>query len=347
MTLVAFIGYDEPFGLSASAPHLRRLAEIIPGKLMFKYIPLEASGKDLYRMVEECVNQGASAISLPIKSEIVNSFLRLGGAKQWPDIEFMSATGALIENKYSNLHVFTDIATPKDLSLVRYNLMHMLKDAGMVFIVWQGDKLTETMTESLTNTLKEFPVTVRTYKVGDGISIDAASVDTAVDEISLQLPPPPSSSVVFHLINRLYSDDYTTKATAAGMFDFASSQVKHSSVMDEYLPVKVPIPARLYLNMQPLSGVPSSQAAAIGVPLDISEYYATPYYTGDFDAYLWAVTKGYTNGINDKQLRFDNHNVRVSYFIASISIAPGSFDYQVNEMRFNPRWWNPRADVVQ
>lgn len=130
------------------------------------------------------------------------------------------------------------------------------------------------------------------------------------------------------------------------MFDFPQNQVVHSSFLNEYYPVGISLPVRFEIGKIPVEGIPSEQAAAIGMPLNPQEYYALPYFLSYLDAYLWAATCGNTSGINDKQLRFDSNNVRIAYYLSNLSIPPNTFTVESGPFSLNPRWFNENARVV-
>lgn len=346
MPKIVFFGFDDPLGLSAVQPHLESMRRYVPSDLSFVFVPQDVTAEDLVSRVDAAIADGAAYVGLPEKSELVGAFLSVArpGAR-WPSVVFLAQFANLSTLNHPNVYVFNDIHTPMDPSLIRHNLTRLVKGTGTVYVMWQGDALTRQMVDVAIQALADYDVTVRLHEIGGEHTIDESRLAQAVDDVSLSLPPSPAQSVVFHLVNRLQADEYTTKAAGAGLFSLSHDRLVHSSFMNEYRPVNVPLPVRLSLDYQPLIGFPSSQAAAAGVPLDPQQYYAVPYAKSYFDAYVWAATQGYTDGVNDKQLRFDDRNTRICFFVADESIPANALSIAVRGIRFNPRWWDPDAPV--
>jgi hypothetical protein len=82
-------------------------------------------------------------------------------------------------------------------------------------------------------------------------------------------------------------------------------------------------------------------AASLGIPLEPGLYYSFPYLLTYLDSYLWAAMCGQTDGINDKQLKFDQVGARISYYLADSFFPVNSVDRRVG-----PRWFNPYRQVV-
>lgn len=348
---VVFIGHDNPLGLSPLIPYLENLSQDVPAtQLEFKIVPDDLTLPELETLVGQYVEAGFTHIGLPVNTFLIDDFLRGDGlvnrsvAERWPNTLFMVQYYGLGEIPYENVYGFGDVNTLVEPSLVEYNLTNFAQNAGMVYVIYQGmgDEVTEWEAEFARQTLENLGFHAQFYEVG----LNEDLLKEAVDDISMSLPPAPAQSAVIHIVNWFNAEEYTQAALNAGLFDFPEEQVIHSSFLDEYYPVNTTLPVRLHIGRIPLEGIPSQAAADIGIPINPAEYYSFPYLLSFLDAYLWAATCGDTYGINDKQLRFDKNNVRISYYLADLSIPPNSLSIDVGPLLFNPRWFNPDAEVV-
>lgn len=87
-------------------------------------------------------------------------------------------------------------------------------------------------------------------------------------------------------------------------------------------------------------------AASLGIHLEPGLYYSFPYLLTYLDSYLWAAMCGQTDGINDKQLKFDQVGTRISYYLTDSFFPANSVDRRVGPGYLNPRWFNPYRQVV-
>jgi hypothetical protein len=352
---IVFLGYDNPFGLADAIPYLKNLSEYIPSEaLNFELIPNDLSVEELEDIVTEYVDAGYNYIGLPANSALAQSFImgdNLDGPvdRRWPDVEFTLPYDIFIDRMYPNVHVFTDVNTILDESLVQYNLIDFTKNAGRVYVIYQGgnDPLTSWMADYAQSALDNLGVMADFYEVGSSTGgFNQNTLDKVAKDISLDLPPEPAKSAVIHIINRTFADEYTQRAIEAGIFDLAHQRVTHSSFLNEYFPINVTLPVPLQLGRLPLRGIPSSEATAIGLPLNPVEYYSLDFLFEPFDEYVWAATCGKTDGFNDKQLQFDQENVRIAYYLADTTVIPNLTDIEIGPLVFNPRWFDPSSQVV-
>lgn len=348
---IVFIGVDTSRGLPPLIPILKNLHQEVPSKeLAFELVSLNVTVNELETLVSEYIDAGFNYIGLPSAPAILENFLNGKGLngrpidKRWPDTQFMVEYYGYIDVGYPNVYSFVDVNTLDEESLIQYNLTEFAQNAGSIYVIYQGkgDKVSQDLAEIAELALADLGLGAEFFEVG----LSEEAISEVVNEISMNLPPPPAQSAIIHIVNWFDAEEYTHAALNTGLFDFPEDQVVHSSFLNEYYPVDTPLPVRLEIGKIPVRGVPSDEAAAIGLPLDPQEYYSLPYFLSYMDAYMWAATCGTTSGINDKQLRFDRDNVRIAYYLAHLHIPANTLVVETGPFSLNPRWFNEDARVV-
>lgn len=348
---IVFIGPDSPRGLTPMIPYLENLNKLYPSQeLTFDLVSVDLTVTELEALVADYVDAGYNYIGLPSLPDILENFLSGVGLndqlidQRWPQTQFMVEYYAYIDIGYANVHSFTDVNTLDAESLIKYNLVEFAKDAGSIYVVYQGegDKVSQDLAEIAELALAELGLNAEFFEVG----LSQTAIEEVVNEIDLNLPPSPAQSVIIHIVNWFNAEEYTQAALRAGLFDLPSDQVTHASFLNEYYPVDTPLPVDLQIGKVPVRGIPSEESTAIGLPADPADYYSFPYFISYLDAYLWAATCGKTNGINDKQLRFDRDNVRIAYYLTNLYVPANTLSVLVSPFALNPRWFDQDAQVV-
>ena len=360
---IAYIGVDSPLDLKPMIPYIERLAKQVPSEaLCFTLIPdvspetVDRAVRQLEQLITEYVQEGYNYIGLPSEPSLLRASVLGTGlndvpiSRRWPNITFMvQDPGISAINVPSNVYRFGDLDNLLDPSLVRYNLTRYIKDAGQAYIVFQGagDAVSTELTSIVLAALREMNVTTTAYEVGaPNGTFDESEIKQAVDSFLDTIPPKPHQSVIIHIVNWFDGEAYTQAALKAGLFSNFGGRVVHYSFANEYYPIDTPLPVQLELGRIPLEGIPSMEASSIGVPLEPADYYSFPYLLTYLDSYLWAATCGRTDGINDKQLKFDPEGTRISYYLADAFFPADSLSLRVGPSYFNPRWLNPYRPVV-
>lgn len=348
---IVYIGIDSPADLPPMIPYLQNLAQMYPVEaLKFEIISPDISLDQLNGLISRYVNQGYNYIGLPSDARLLDEFITSKGGRRWPNVNFMVQYYGIPYESAPNVHFFTDVNTLSDESLVQRNLTQFTQGAGGVYVLYQGkgEPVSTRLANEARTALDDLGVQAIFYEIGaPGNQIDESAIEKAAEDISLSLPPRPSHSTVIHIINWPNSEKYTQAALKAGIFDLNRDWVTHASFQNEYYPEKTPLPVPLELGTIPVRGVPSQEAANIGMPLDLPQYYSFPYFLSYLDSYMWASHCGQTEGINDKQLKFDRDQTRITYWLANLSVAANQLILSVGPLKFNPRWFNEDARVVQ
>ena len=362
---IVFIGLDDPLDLRPMVPYLQRLSEQVPAEALdFQFISevtpqnVDQRVMELEALVNQYVRAGYTHIGLPSEPTLLRPFiLGTGGRlnnipiqRRWPNTQFMVQDPGIVAVNYaSNVYRFGDINTLFDPSLISYNLRRYIQGAGEAYVVYQGagDAVSTELANTAIRALREMGITTSSYEVGGpNNTFNDAAIEDAVRAIREDLPPRPSQSVVIHIVNWLNAEEYTQSAIRGNLLSTFEDRVVHYAFGNEYYPVETALPVRLQIGRIPLEGIPSMEAASLGVPLEPADYYAFPYLLTYLDSYLWAATCGQTDGVNDKQLKFDTLGTRISYFLADVFFPPGSLSIQVGPRYMNPRWWSPSRPVV-
>lgn len=360
---IVYIGTDNPLDLSPMIPYIERLAQQVPAEaLTFNVIPETTTVDELESMVRDYVAQGYNYVGMPTKADLIEQFLTgnggsLGGipvTERWPNTLFMVQDYSLGDTDYDNVFDFTDINSLTDDSLMKYNLTRSTKNAGRVYVVYQGngEPITTNLANQAREDFREMGIQADFYEVGapwtgqvEG-NFDEVAMRNAANDISMSIPPHPADSTIIHIVRWFDAEKYTQEAIQAGLFSDFDNRVSHYSFQNEYYPIKTPLPVDLQIGRIPVIGVPSMEAHSIGVPLEPGAYYSFPYLLSYLDSYLWAANCGRTNGINDKQLKFDRTGTRISYFLADYYIPKGTLEIRSGPLYFNPRWFNEDRPVV-
>ena len=355
---IVFIGTDDPLDLSPMIPYIQRLARQIPSeRLIFRIVPETTTVDDLEAAVREYVQQGYTHIGIPTEADLIEGFLTGEGGslrgvsvdRRWPQTTFMVQDYGLPNTNYDNVYIFTDINSLAHDSLIKYNLTRFTTNPGRAYVVYQGagDSVSSNLVNVARRALGELGIQADFYEVGgpNGTFDDTALRD-AVNDISLSLPPRPAKSSIIHIVNWFDAEAYTQAAIRAGLFSTFDGGVVHSTFENEYYPIRTPLPVDLQIGRIPVLGIPSMNAASLGIPLDPGPYYSFPYLLTYLDSYLWAATCGRTAGINDKQLKFDRTGTRISYNLADYYIPANTLQIRVGPLYFNPRWFSESRSVV-
>lgn len=347
---IVYIGIDSPLDLPPMIPYLLRLAQIYPSDaIKFELISTDATLKELTDVITKYVQDGYNYIGLPSDARLIDEFFASGLARRWPKVEFMIQYYGQPMDSPTNVHFFTDVNTLSDPSLIQHNLTQFTEGAGEVYVIYQGagEPVSTRLAEEARQALETLGVQAIFYEIGAPMNqIDDILLKEAVDDISLSLPPRPSRSTVIHIINWNNAEVYTQAALRAGLFTIHPEILTHASFQNEYYPVDTTLPVPLQLGTIPLRGLPSEDAARIGMPLDPPQYYSFPYFLSYLDSYMWASHCGETDGINDKQLKFDRYRTRICYFLANLSIPANRLVVTAGPAKFNPRWFNENLRVV-
>lgn len=347
---IVYIGIDSPLDLPPMIPYLLRLAQIYPSDAInFELVSPDATLEELIDLISRFVEQGYNYVGLPSDARLIDEFFTSGLAQRWPDVQFMVQYYGVPQNSPQNVHFFTDVNTLSDPSLIQHNLTQFTQGAGEVHVIYQGagEPVSTRLAEEARQALDALGFQAIFYEIGAPMNqIDDVALKDAVNSISLSLPPRPSRSTVIHIINWNNAEAYTQAALRAGLFNLPSDLVTHASFQNEYYPVDTTLPVPLELGTIPLRGLPSEEAAQVGIPLEPSRYYSFPNLLSYLDSYMWASQCGQTDGINDKQLKFDKYRTRIAYFLANLSIPPNRLVVTAGPFKFNPRWFNEDARVV-
>lgn len=320
-----------------------------PQALEFDLISPEASLHELVDLISHYVDRGYTYIGLPSNARLMTEFFQSDLSQRWPEVNFMVQYYGVPGESLSNVHFFTDVNTLADESLVQHNLTQFTRGAGQVYVIYQGagEPVSTRLAQEARQALDDLGVQAIFYEIGaPGNQIDQQALKAAVDDISLSLPPRPSHSTVIHVINWNNAEVYTQAALKTGLFDLHRDWLTHASFQNEYYPVETTLPVKLELGTIPIRGVPSEEATEIGMPLDLPQYFSFPYLMSYLDSYMWASHCQETEGINDKQLRFDRDQTRITYFLANLTVQPNRLIITVGPLKLNPRWFNQDARVV-
>jgi len=347
---IVYLGYAGFQNLEPAIPLLENLSEFVPSaELSFELIPRDTSVEELNAVVQGYVDAGYNYIGLPDDPPLLRQFLN-SGLSTWPNTQFLIMYYEFIDRLYQNVHIFYDMNTLQEDSFIQHNLTYMIESAGMIYVIYEGadDPITLWQKDLAEKALADLGVTARFYEVGSSgqEKFSPENMERAVRDISMSLPPEPSNSAIIHIINWFDAEEYTQLALEKGLFDFPESRVSHSSFLSNYYPIQTSLPVTLYIGKIPVGGIPSAQSTAIGMPLAPSEYYKYTFILPYLDSYMWAATCGETFGINDKQLIFDDQNVRITYYLADFTIPPGELGPVIGPLLFNPRWFDQDAPVV-
>lgn len=354
---IVYIGTDDPLDLSPMIPYIERLAQQVPSDVLtFKVVPETITVDELESLVNDYIAEGYNYIGLPTKTELISQFLTGGVpvAQRWPDTLFMIQDYGIAHTDFDNVYTFADTNSLVDDSLIKYNLTRSTRNAGRVYIISQGngEPVSTDLTEQALNALAEMGIQAEVYEVGmpytDGPEgqFDETAMKNAANDISMSIPPRPANSTIIHIVHWFDAENYTRAAIEAGLFSDFDGRLSHYTFQNEYYPTNTPLPVDLQIGRIPVMGIPSMDAESIGIPLDPSSYYSFPYLLSYLDSYLWAATGGRTDGINDKQLKFDRTGTRISYFLADYYIPKGTLKIRSGPLYFNPRWFNEDRQVV-
>jgi hypothetical protein len=374
---IVFIGLDDPFYLPPIIPYIEKLHEKMVaendgsrGALDFVLFPVTTPETvnqhvhELEELVKNYYRRGYRYIGLPSQSTLLRPFLLGTGGdlnnipvdRRWPDVYFMIQDPIIAAADYpDNVYRFFDVNTLLDERLAQQTIDNFVNPPGRVYVIYEGagdaysTELANMMIASLLDMgmkTNAFVVGKRGSTINDNNYFDNETLDDAVDFIKETIPPPPARSVIIHIINPIFSEEYTQTGLAVGLFSDFNESAIHYSYAYGYWPEKTTIPVPLEFGKVPVIGIPSLEAASLGIPLKPSEYYSFPFLLTYLDAYLWAATCQKTDGINDKQLRFDETQTRISYYLANFQIPPNSIRIRMGPLYFNPRWFNPEAPVI-
>jgi len=362
---IVFIGLDEMFSLPPMIPYIQRLHEEVPSSALdFELFPittpqtLDQNVNALEKLVTKYYRQGYRYIGLPTQATLLRPFiLGTGGNldnipidRRWPDVYFMVQDLTITAAEYpNNVYRFFDINTLLDRRLLMKNIENFVHGTGRAYVIYQGggDASSTETTNAMLATLLDMGMTTNAFEIGlPDNQFDDSMLDEAVEFIQRTVPPPPAQSVIIHIVNPLLSEAYTQAGLDAGLFSSFGNRAVHYSYAFGYWPAETTIPVELLMGLIPVEGIPSMEAASIGIPLMPEEYYSFPYLLTFLDAYLWAATCQKTDGINDKQLKFDSTQTRISYYIANFKVDPNSIQIRMGPLYFNPRWFHPENPVV-
>lgn len=362
---ILFIGIDNPFYLPPMIPYIERLSQIIPSDALdFELIPVispefvDLEVDKLEKLVTQYYQRGYRYIGLPDQSTLIRPFLLgTGGSlnnipidRRWPDVNFMvqGPTIGAVDLMY-NVYRFYDINTLENRNLLRFNIDQFVKNTGRAYVIFQGagDAYSSVLTNIITEVALGMGLTTDIFEVGTPDNdFDMEALEEVVDFIKETAPPPPAQSVIIIAVNGLLSEKFTQAGIESGLFSDFNGRVVHYNYGFDYEPEDTLLPVPLYYGRIPVEGIPSLEAASIGIPINPEEYYEFPYLLTYLDAYLWAATCGRTDGINDKQLKFDKSGTRIAYYLADYHIPPNSLIMQLGPYYFNPRWFDSEASVV-
>jgi hypothetical protein len=358
---IAYIGTDSPLDLQPMIPYIRDLSLQVPSaELRFEIIPVskpdtivEISNR-VESLISKYVSQGFEYIGLPTDVNLLNIILTGEGGnipinQRWPNTFFMVQDYLPTGLYYSNVHTFTDINTLMNESLIKYNLTSTVKNSGQVYVIYQneGSDIGIELMEIARKALNELRIQAKFYEVNAPNNIfNVNEIRNIVNDIWDTVPPEPAQSAIIHIIDWFDSENYILAGLRANLFTSFEDRLVHSSFANEFYPTNTTIPVRLNIGRIPVIGLPSLNASSIGLPLLPSEYYSFPYLISYLDSYLWAATCKRTNGINDKELRFDSTNMRISYFLADQFILENTIHVYSGPFYFNPRWFDELAPVV-
>lgn len=361
---IVYIGTNSPLDLQPMIPYIYRLSLEVPaGDLKFEVVP-EATPDTLIQtvnrteaLISQYVAQGYNFIGLPTEENVIEILLTGNGGdlkgipinQRWPNTMFMVQDYTPLGLSYPNVYTFTDINTLMNDSLVKYNLTHMVKSAGEVYVIYEGEgsEVGQELMEIAKKALADLGIKAKFYQVNAPNNVfNPTELKSVIDDIQDSLPPRPSQSAIIHIVDWFDAENYVQAGLKAGLFSDFNGRVVHSTFANEFYPTNTSLPVRLEIGRVPVLGLPSLNAASIGIPLNPGEYYSFPYLITYLDSYLWAATCGMTNGINDKQLRFDSTNMRISYFLSDQFIPPNTIHVYSGPFYFNPRWFDDKAPVV-
>lgn len=203
---IVFIGVDTTYGLPPMVQYIENLHQEVPSdELAFELVTLDITVDELEALVSEYVQAGFNYIGLPSAPEMLEDFLSgasLNGVsidQRWPNIQFMVEYYGYIDIGYPNVHVFTDVNTLDEESLVQYNLTEFAQNAGHIYVIYQGegDKVSQDLAEIAELALRELGLGAEFFEVG----LSEEALVEVVNEINMNLPPQPAQSAIIHIVN--------------------------------------------------------------------------------------------------------------------------------------------------
>jgi hypothetical protein len=347
-----------------------KVKETYPSKtLKYEYIPratdetLNVAVNKLEETVAKWYCKGYRYINLPNQTLLTQNWALgtagdlggVGASIRWPEATFVvenSGFPLLGSAGTDNIFRLTDVPTTNDPSLLVFNINSRIQGAGQVFFVFESndptavdikDNYKAALTAAIPGLVfNELPVTF------DGTNFDQAALNAAAAFIDATAPAG-DVSVIAHDPNGLHITEYRNQALAAGLFsDFGGRATAFGanfapSVDSGTVPVDIPT------GLNPVTAVPSDYLASLGLPLEMQAFQTVilvSYLVDYLEAYVWMATCGKTEGILDKNLKFDSNRSRIAYWLAEQVVPADTLTAITTGFVQNGRWVNQNSPAT-